>query len=720
MHTCSAGRQNAKNCFVEHTDFQWSFRPPESFPISRVLPAIYLRDMAPRFPTVHGSFFVVKPGDRQQKCIYLNANATIRELKKFHYEIFISRSEDEDLADSFFPADMCVAIDPSMKIDLEEFPGEDPDRLCWSDRSGKRYSLDIEDEDDGLQKEFLVAIGRALYEKKNKTSAEGVQSDDLMNMLHRQNQPSGLSDLLSAAGELLRMEVELYNYITAEERFEPMFQVPVIVTLNSAVANEDNSRVYLLMLFKSDGDRIMELEISNDMAPSFFAQSSSFVWVMNYSDGAEEGDQEGAQLCMSLKFNSTSEMSKFRDQYTVCLYEINHNESIDKMKLKSGEREYIEDSTRDDVEPMDTDDDIDEAEVRDERHIKEEFPKARSSVGNNDWNNEDLNSQLAVGAFNDRTFVVRGAQMGVFKTDGNEADLKSTVKFWDPSKNGSVFSPSKVMLHEEDTKMLLLDSKDPTKIMRMDIERGEIVDTWKGDAGMGSHIDSIHRTAKYAHLEAGQEFVGLNQNSLLRMDPRSREFIVQSKKYASGTRAKLECVATTGAGYLAVASATGDIRLYDQIGKNAKTHLPGLGDKIIGIDTSEDGSLVLATTLKYLLIIDTRVKGQEKGGFLKSMGKNKPPPRKLLIKPQDIAKYRMGEINFTPAHFNTGTGMERSIVASSGPFIITWNLRAIKLGRLDSYKIKRFRDNIVANDFKYGDDGRIVVTLPNNVGVARR
>ncbi len=135
---------------------------------------------------------------------------------------------------------------------------------------------------------------------------------------------------------------------------------------------------------------------------------------------------------------------------------------------------------------------------------------------------------------------------------------------------------------------------------------------------------------------------------------------------------------------------------------------------------TEDGNFVLATTAKYLLIIDTRVQGSEKGGFLKSMGKNKPPPRKLVIKATDIAKYRMGEINFTPAHFNTGSSLERSIVTSTGPFIVTWNFRAIKMGKLDSYKVNRYRDNIVADDFAYNDDGRIVVTLPNNVGVARR
>jgi hypothetical protein len=44
---------------------------------------------------------------------------------------------------------------------------------------------------------------------------------------------------------------------------------------------------------------------------------------------------------------------------------------------------------------------------------------------------------------------------------------------------------------------------------------------------------------------------------------------------------------TTGKGDLAVASAKGDIRLYDKIDKKAKTQLPGLGG-LIFIDDLND------------------------------------------------------------------------------------------------------------------------------------
>eukprot|EP00172_Hildenbrandia_rubra_P003417 Plantae.Rhodophyta-Hildenbrandia_rubra.ctg54714.p1 GENE.Plantae.Rhodophyta-Hildenbrandia_rubra.ctg54714~~Plantae.Rhodophyta-Hildenbrandia_rubra.ctg54714.p1 ORF type:complete len:312 (-),score=39.90 Plantae.Rhodophyta-Hildenbrandia_rubra.ctg54714:137-1072(-) len=311
--------------------------------------------------------------------------------------------------------------------------------------------------------------------------------------------------------------------------------------------------------------------------------------------------------------------------------------------------------------------------------------------------------------------------MGVFKTGEEDVAFRDVLRMKDPSKPGTFIKPSKIMLHDQDTSMLLLDSTDDSKVMRMDLNRGEIVETWKG-AG-SQPFSSIHRAEKYSNMTPMQEFVGLNKNQLMRMDPRTRDFVVQSKRYAAGTKTNFQSMATTGSGHIVAASATGDLRLYDTIGKNAKTHLPGLGDPIIGTDVTEDGRFVLATTAKYLLIVDTRVSGQQKSGFLKSMGKNKPAPVKLTITPRDVVRYRMGAINFTPAHFNTGSSLERSIVTSTGPFIVTWNFRAVKQGRLDCYQVKRYRDNVVADEFAYNDDGKIVVTLPNDVtlnGLRRR
>ena len=55
-------------------------------------------------------------------------------------------------------------------------------------------------------------------------------------------------------------------------------------------------------------------------------------------------------------------------------------------------------------------------------------------------------------------------------------------------------------------------------------------------------------------------------------------------------------MSTTLQGGLAVGSLNGEIRLYKEVGQNAKTLLPGLGDPIRGVNMSVDGEWIVATT----------------------------------------------------------------------------------------------------------------------------
>lgn len=146
---------------------------------------------------------------------------------------------------------------------------------------------------------------------------------------------------------------------------------------------------------------------------------------------------------------------------------------------------------------------------------------------------------------------------------------------------------------------------------------------------------------------------------------------------------------TSMQGNLAMGSIDGKIRLYKQVGQDAKTLLPGLGDPIRGLEVSRDGQWVLATTQSYLLVIPT-VCSDGKIGFEKRMGKEKPNPLKLQIKATDIAKYKINSLDFKPAKFNNfgSNGEESSIVTSTGRFLVTWNFLKVKKGILNQYQIK--------------------------------
>jgi hypothetical protein len=161
--------------------------------------------------------------------------------------------------------------------------------------------------------------------------------------------------------------------------------------------------------------------------------------------------------------------------------------------------------------------------------------------------------------------------------------------------------------------------------------------------------------------------------------------------------------------------------MFNDLNKRAKTSLPGLGHNITGMDTTEDGSWVLATTDYYLLLIPTCL-SNGKTGFDVSMGKEKPIPYKLQLRPQDLAKLGIREVKFTSAKFDTGESIEEKwIITSTGPYLITWNFDKVKkFGIVDDYKIKKCPEKVVADQFRYNYANEVVVTLPDDVVLQKR
>ena len=199
--------------------------------------------------------------------------------------------------------------------------------------------------------------------------------------------------------------------------------------------------------------------------------------------------------------------------------------------------------------------------------------------------------------------------------------------------------------------MILQNPTDPNSLYAMDIERGKVVEEWKVHEDVT--VDHIAPDNKFAPTTREQTFVGASHNALFRIDPRvpgNKLVDSQFKQYVS--KNKFSGVATTAAGKLAVASEKGDIRLFDSIGKNAKTALPPIGDPIIGIDVTANGRYIVATTETYLIFIDTLIgEGRYAGqlGFDRSFPATaKPRPKRLHLNPQHVA-YMGGKISFTPA-----------------------------------------------------------------------
>jgi hypothetical protein len=434
--------------------------------------------------------------------------------------------------------------------------------------------------------------------------------------------------------------------------------------------------------------------------------------------------EDGSAYSWLLRFKDQETETRFQEGLMQALWE--QLNELKWNKTKEDEREYVleafNDLTMEDALP---EEDEPEEEDADDGQKSEHYDSDEEEddvvVHPDDGN---VNSQLAVGYKHDRSFVVRGSKIGIFKhTPNNNLEFSTNISKVE-TPNGKLFSPKKVMLHAEDTNMILQNEANPNSLYRMDLEYGKIVDEWKVHDDIP--INTFAPENKFAQMTGEQTFLGLSRNALYRVDPRlpgNKLVDASLKQYVS--KNDFSAAATTEKGYIAVASNKGDIRMFDRLGINAKTHIPALGEPIIGLDVSADGRWVLATCRTYLLLIDALQKdGKNEGklGFEKSFAKDsKPQPRRLGLTPSHVAQFQhetKAPLSFTPARFNTGEGIsETSIITATGPFIVTWNLKKVLAGRKDPYSIKRYAEQVQADNFRYGSDKNVIVALPNEVSM---
>ncbi|KAF2688047.1 vacuolar import and degradation protein-like protein [Lentithecium fluviatile CBS 122367] len=465
--------------------------------------------------------------------------------------------------------------------------------------------------------------------------------------------------------------------------------------------------------------------VIDDINPVFNHEFKSFIF-NHYLD-------DGSAYSWLLRFSEPEDLESFQQGVMTALWE--HLNQTRWAKVKDSDREYVleafqdltmEDAPDEEEEDEDEEEDFEDAEdgQRSEHYDEDESDDDLET----DVKDGGVNSQLAVGYKHDRSFVVRGNKIGVFKhTADNQLQFATTISNVKTPK-GKAFNPDKVMLHQEDQNMILQNLDNPNALYRMDLETGTVVDEWNVHENIPVKVFAPEN--KFAQMSGEQTFLGLSGNALFRIDPRlSGHKLVddQFKQYA--TKNAFSAAATTEKGHIAVASEKGDIRLYDRLGINAKTLIPALGDPIIGMDVSADGRWVLATTRTYLLLIDALQKGgknEGKLGFEKAFAKDdKPQPRRLALAPAHVAQFQhetKAPISFTPAHFNTGVDdKESTIITATGPFIVTWSLKKVLANRKDPYSIKRYAEEVKADNFKFGSDKNLIVALPNEVDmVAKR
>ena len=572
---------------------------------------------------------------------------------------------------------------------------------------------------------FQMTVAQCIYEAENKKSQNSASDKEIQKYLLNDDGAASNSD---ADSQNIETKAVIDNIPSADsvvlESDEASFYVfdgntglfvPKHLQVNAFILRSSPNKPweYSLQIYSNEKSLLHTQIIDPDATQHLDRTSFSFIWC--------HFTVTGYIWTFSLKFKNLDSVLKFANIYNQIVYETLNHEKWS--KVSADDAKYLMNPMLD-VEmtqalPLEFDSDDDESEDDGSESDSERNTEKKHSTPSNGFSmfksKKEKNQMLSVGYKSDRSFVARGDSIGIFKPgqDGLEFVHEAKVSYGDKSGD---FKLSKMMLHQGDESLLLMNPDAPSSVFRMDLERGEVVEEWK--VHDEAKVTSILPNSKYSQMTGESTFIGLNSNSIFRIDPRlSGTKRVDSEMKSYAVKNEFSCGATTGSGELAVASAKGEIRLFNKLDKRAKTLLPMFGDPILGVDTTENGKLILATCKTYLLLINTELSdGSGSTGFTKSMGgaDSKPIPKRLQLKPEHVA-YMGSAPSFTPARFSTGQSEERAIITSSGPYVITWNLRRVKQGHLYDYQIKKYEDTVVADNFRYGQDRSIVVTLPENV-----
>ncbi|KAG0238197.1 hypothetical protein BGX31_003333 [Mortierella sp. GBA43] len=463
----------------------------------------------------------------------------------------------------------------------------------------------------------------------------------------------------------------------------------------------DGSDSYWLSIVRNNNTRQVVNQFGDSMNPILNPIGRTFTW-------DDLDDNSGKGYTWQYSFKDEDNWGRFSNRFAHCMFKV-------KKQNEAGSSRFPQPSKAESSqEYYDAEGSEESSNDNDEEHLEaNEDPDGDHDMNQFVEPHENArNSHLAVG-YKDRSFVVRGSKIGVFSHNERDGlDFQTTIKNISNSRNKTL-KPSKAILHEEDRTMVVMDPTEPHTAYKMDLEYGRIVEEW--DISGTSDVVDLVSSSKYAQRTDERTMIGIARNSIFRIDPRQpRNKIVQAenKEYAIGTQ--FTCGATTDHGYLAVAGAKGDIKLFNALGKIAKTALPAQVGPIIGLDVSANGRYVLATCRQSIQVIDVLNSTNGELGFNISFpAKSKPIPILLELKPEHKSAMKT-PINFTPARFNMGINEEeKTIVTSTGPYVITWNFRRVKLGHKD-YNIMEYSDTVVADNFKYGQDRSIIVTLPHD------
>ena len=403
-----------------------------------------------------------------------------------------------------------------------------------------------------------------------------------------------------------------------------------------------------------------------------------------------------------LKDKNIKEIRGFRNLILKCLFESNTKSKYNNLSKQA--QEFI------DYEGI-----YEEENSKDDINIKNSVLtfKNFSVIESNKL--ETKNRQMTQAFKYDKAFLIKdNNSIDVLNLEEGENNINNNISFI-PFKNNENVQITEAKMFNNDNQILFKDKINIDTLWQYDLNKESIVQEWKcGDNG-AKLIDFTH-SKKLGQLSPYCDIYGINKNKIFSMDGRvnRKNKIVEDKIYGPGSSKDFTCIATPQFEAFATGSNDGNIRLYNDITKNAKTLIPCFGDPIISIDITKNGDYLLVTCEKYLMLINTRGDHDE-NAFTVTLKRAKRKPITLKMNPEDVVNKHLGEDNYTPAKFDINKSTNETIITSSlGPYIIVWNFEQVKKGNINTYQIKNVNEYVIGNTTKF-DKNKLIVTMPNKV-----
>ena len=341
---------------------------------------------------------------------------------------------------------------------------------------------------------------------------------------------------------------------------------------------------------------------------------------------------------------------------------------------------------------------------------------------------EKTKNKLILQSYNNHTYVIKeNNEIDIFKTNLEDDKLInifsiSPIKIKNENNFFQDIIISKAKMFNNDNEILFQDSNNKNTIYQYDLNKQQIIQDWDCDVNkklLNYNIntdDLIDFTypGKLGQLNEKNEMIGINCNNIFLLDQRvnRKNKIVDFKNYS--TNPNFESIVTTGFGGIATGSQNGDIRLFNEIGRNAKTLMTGFNYPIKYLDSTIDGKYILATCDKYILVINTENE-YNLNGFNTCFGKTKIKPLILQLSINDLIKYNLKNEFFTPAKFNNNTNCkEMMIISSLGQYVILWNFKQVQNGETNIYRIINVNEYVIGKTTKF-DKNQLIIALPDKL-----